>query len=217
MEWLKKINNNINEDIQSEHFENFSIKELPIENDADLRVYSIISQFLLFQSSQFHPSVTYFHLPTKEIDDALLREAILHFDQRKVLMVEGKPINVMVSDPNPESLEYLRSNDMNPIVKSLFKKDDRMIEQGSSEPQNPYKVDPCHIDIYDNNEFDEVLDFLERTVDGEPICINVYNWVLNDSLKDNLAIRYLAHKYREMYLWINNSNEVTVIQLKNRL
>ena len=196
--------------------------ELANEKDSlDLKVqeiapqdkkYSILSQFFLLMGARDMNSVTSLFLLDHEITEQSLSEVIAHFDSRKLIIETGFPVEVMLSQPSGESPYFIRSEDLNSIVKSLF---ETTHDSNDNEwkPQKRYKLIPDYIEKYENDEFDDVLAYLRTVSKIAMTSIRLDNWMLEDSVKDSFAIRYFAHKCSHVYLWIDTTGRITMIEL----
>jgi len=209
MEWLELSEDRVRIELANNKDSlDFTIHDLaPLE-----KKYSILSQFFLLMGARDMNGITSLFLLDHEITDQSLREVIAHFDSRKLIVETGFPVEVMLSKPNSESLTVIRSENLNSIVKSLFEK-----TQGSADyewqPQKRYKLIPDYIEKYENEEFDEVLAYLGTVSKIAITSFRLDGWMLEDSVKDSLAIRYFAHKCSHVYLWINTVGRITMIQL----
>lgn len=209
MEWLELSEDRVRIELANKKDSlDFEIQELaPLD-----KRYSILSQFFLLMGARDMTSVTSLFLHDHEITDQSLREVIAHFDSRKLIVETGFPVEVMLSKPNRESLTFIRSEKLNSIMKSLFE-----TTQGSADyewqPQKRYKLIPDYIEKYEDEEFDEVLAYLRTVSKSAMTSLRVANWMLEDSLKYLLAIRYFVHKCSHVYLWIDTTGRITMIQL----
>jgi hypothetical protein len=186
----------------------FKIRELASPD----KKYSILSQFFLLMGARDMNSVTSLFLLDHKISDQSLQEVIAHFDSRKVIIETGLPVEVMLSKPSSESLSVIRSGNLNSIVKSLFGPIHND-EDYEWKPQKRYILIPDYIEKYDNEEFDEVLDYLRTISKIAMTYLSLDNWMLEDSVKYSIAIRYFAHKCSRVYLWIDVTGKITMIQL----
>lgn len=209
MEWLKpfEVNNQFLDNTDS--FSDFKIREY-IPNSNVQKKYSLLTQFFLLLGCQDENSVTSLFVDTR-IDYQVIEEIIMHFDNTKIVLENELPSEIMLSKPSQESLSLIRSNHLNPIIKNLYGTMSK--SQYEWKPQKSYKIIPEFIEKYEDMEFDKVLDFLKNTSKGPIISLSLYNWTLKDYLKDTFAIRYFTHKCKNAYLWVDDSNIVTTIQL----
>lgn len=81
-----------------------------------------------------------------------------------------------------------------------------------------YDVDSSFIDSYENAEFDSVYDCICEVSSGkEDVLIYPKNWIINDDLKDSLAIRYFSNhrKTKGLYLKVDaETNLVLYVHIK---
>ena len=209
MKWLELAEDRVRIELANKkHSLDFTIQELAAPD----KKYSILSQFFLLMGAREMNSITSLFLLNHEITDQSLKEVIAHFDSRKLIVETGFPVEVMLSKPNSDSLTVIRSERLNSIVKSLFE-----TTHGSTDyewkPQKRYKLIPDYIEKYEDEEFDEVVDYLGTVSKSAMTSLRVANWMLEDSLKDSLAIRYFAHKCSHVYLWIDTTGKITTVQL----
>ncbi|WP_413022749.1 hypothetical protein [Peribacillus frigoritolerans] len=146
------------------------------------------------------------------IDNQVIEEIIMHFDNTKILLENEVPSEIMLNNPNQESLSLIRSSHINPIIKNLYGTISK--SQYEWKPQKSCKIIPEFIEKYEDMEFDKVLAYLKNTSKGPIISLSLYNWTLKDYLKGTFAIRYFTHKCKNAYIWVDDSNIITTIQLE---
>ncbi|WP_350299919.1 hypothetical protein [Peribacillus frigoritolerans] len=210
MEWLKPFEANNQFLDNTESFSDFKIREF-IPNSNVQKKYSLLTQFFLLLGCQDENSVTSLFVDTR-IDHQVIEEIIMHFDNTKIVLENELPSEIMLNKPNQESLSLIRSSHINPIIKNLYGTISK--SQYEWKQQKSYKIIPEFIEKYEDMEFDKVLDCLKNTSKGPIISLSLYNWTLKDYLKDTIAIRYFTHKCKNAYLWVDDSNIVTTIQLE---
>lgn len=207
MKWLELSDNRVRIELTNKKDDlGFIIQEISLPD----KKYSILSQFFLAMSSRNMDGVTSLFLLDHEVSEQSLKEVIAHFDSRKVIMEAGFPVEVVLSQPSSESLAIICSENFNPIIKSLF---EATYNDYEWKPQQRYKLIPDYIEKYENEEFDEVLAYLRTVSKIAMTSIRLENWMLEDSVKDSFAIRYLAHKCSHVYLWIDTTGRITMIEL----
>ncbi|AXN40730.1 hypothetical protein CN689_23270 [Peribacillus butanolivorans] len=210
MEWLKPFEANNQFEDNTNSLLDFKIREYIPESNIQKK-YSLLTQFFLLLGSQDDNSVTSLFVDNR-IDNQVIEEIIMHFDNTKIVLENELPSEIMLSKPNQESLSLIRSNNLNPIIKNLYGTINNT--QYEWRPQKSYKILSEFIEKYEDMEFDEVLDCLKNTSQGSIISLPLSSWTLEDSLKDTFAIRYFTHKCKNVYLWIDDANIVTTIQLE---
>ncbi|MFI8495237.1 hypothetical protein ACIGC1_20405 [Peribacillus butanolivorans] len=210
MEWLKPFEANNQFEDNTNSLLDFKIRECIPESNIQKK-YSLLTQFFLLLGSQDDKSVTSLFVDNR-IDNQVIEEIIMHFDNTKIVLENELPSEIMLSKPNQESLSLIRSNNLNPIIKNLYGTINNT--QYEWRPQKSYKILSEFIEKYEDMEFDEVLDCLKNTSQGPIISLALSSWTLEDSLKDTFAIRYFTHKCKNVYLWIDDANIVTTIQLE---
>ncbi|MBK5480986.1 hypothetical protein JFV29_03420 [Peribacillus sp. TH16] len=210
MEWLKPFEANNQFEDNTNSLLDFKIRECIPESNIQKK-YSLLTQFFLLLGSQDDKSVTSLFVDNR-IDNQVIEEIIMHFDNTKIVLENELPSEIMLSKPNQESLSLIRLNNLNPIIKNLYGTINNT--QYEWRPQKSYKILSEFIEKYEDMEFDEVLDCLKNTSQGPIISLALSSWTFEDSLKDTFAIRYFTHKCKNVYLWIDDANIVTTIQLE---
>ncbi|MFE4349844.1 hypothetical protein [Peribacillus butanolivorans] len=210
MEWLKPFEANNQFEDNTNSLLDFKIREFIPESNVQKK-YSLLTQFFLLLGSQDDNSVTSLFVDNR-IDNQVIEEIIMHFDNTKIVLENKLPSEIMLSKPNQESLSLIRSNKVNPIIKNLYGTINNT--QYEWRPQKSHKILSEFIEKYEDMEFDEVLDCLNNTSQGPIISLALSSWTLEDSLKDTFAIRYFTHKCKNVYLWIDDANIVSTIQLE---
>lgn len=213
MKWLSALEENetIPSNI-SEEISDFKIRALDNEETL-VKEFSILTQFFVLLSAQDENSMTSLSLPHRKITKKTLREIVAHFNSRKVVLEHNKPVEIMLTKPNKESIAEIRSCKLNPIVKSLYGSINNDLSY-EWRPQKVYKLHPQFIEKFEDDNFYVVLNFLQETSNNSLITLQLYDWNLEESLIKNLAIRYLAHKCKNVYLWIDEKKRITTIQLE---
>ena len=208
MDWLEPFEGDIGEDDDSERFP-FRI-EL-IDEPHDKKRYTPLTQFFLLLSSQdvHEPGVTSLKIKDGQITDEELCEIILHFEERKTVTFEGKPIEVLLSRPNKDSLGHIKSHPLNPVIQCLF---GETIQPKRDSAAQPYRVLPSKLKSFEDAEFDKVLSYLASRKSS--ISFQILNWDLNDSLKESYALRYLSHHTQTLCLWVNESKRVVFMEME---
>ena len=209
MKWLKPYEVNIQFEDNSNDSVNFKIRKFTAESNVSKK-YSILTEFFLLMGAQYGDGVASLFVHNK-IDNQLIEEIIMHFDDTKVVLENELPTEIMLSKPNQESLSWIRSNNLNPITKDLYGTSNNQFEWS---PPKSYKVLSEFIEKYDNTEFDKVLECLKNTSPEPIISLTLSSWTLEDSLKESFAIRYLTHKCKNVYLLVDDANIISTIQLE---
>ncbi|WP_285767449.1 hypothetical protein [Peribacillus sp. SI8-4] len=208
MEWVKPYEDDDQFEDNLDGSVNFNIKKF-IPEAKVAKKYSILTEFFLLLGAQHCDAVTSLYVPNK-IDKQVVEEIMMHFYDTKVVLENGLPTEIMLRKPNQESLTWIRTKKTNPIIKGLF---------GSSnkeyvwKPVKLYKVLPEYIAQYDDPEFDKVLECLKHTSPGPTTTLSLSSWTFKESLKENLAIRYLAHTCKNLCLYIDDENNIIAIKL----
>ncbi|MET3321809.1 UNVERIFIED_ORG: hypothetical protein ABIC97_004927 [Peribacillus simplex] len=154
MEWLKPFEANNQFEDYTNSLIDFKIRECIHESNVQKK-YSLLTQFFLLLGSQDDNSVTSLFVENR-IDNQVIEEIIMHFDNTKIVLENELPSEIMLSKPNQESLSFIRSNKVNPIVKNLYGTINNT--QYEWRPQKSHKILSEFIEKYEDMEFDEVLD-----------------------------------------------------------
>ncbi|MGW6302065.1 hypothetical protein [Peribacillus butanolivorans] len=118
MEWLKPFEANNQFEDNTNSLLDFKIREFIPESNVQKK-YSLLTQFFLLLGSQDDNSVTSLFVDNR-IDNQVIEEIIMHFDNTKIVLENKLPSEIMLSKPNQESLSLIRSNKVNPIIKNLY-------------------------------------------------------------------------------------------------
>lgn len=114
------------------------------------------------------------YLSNNRIDNQVIEEIIMHFDNTKIVLENELPSEIMLSKPNQESLSFIRSNKVNPIIKNLYGTINNT--QYEWRPQKSYKILSEFIEKDEDMGFDEVLDCLNNTSQGPIISLALSSW-----------------------------------------
>ncbi|MGE7876717.1 hypothetical protein [Peribacillus muralis] len=209
MKWLKQYEENDQFEDTLGGSLNFRIKKFIPESNVTKK-YSILTEFFLLLGAQHDDGVTSLYVHNN-MDKPLIEEIMMHFDDTKVVFENELPTEIMLRKPNQESLSLIRSTNINPITKDLFGKSNK---EYVWRPVKLYKVLPEFMEKYEDAEFDKVLDCLKNTSPSPTTTLSLSSWTLKDSLKENFAIRYLAHKCKNLCLYIDDENNISTIKLE---
>lgn len=211
MDWLEPFELETKEDDVILEMKPFRMQVL--EQGTYEKNYSVLTQFYVLLGSQNKDSVTSIPLKDKLISDITISEIALHFDERKVVVEDGVPVELQLSQPNQESLSEVKSGVVNPVVGSIFSKQEITEYEYEWSPTKSFRVIPEKVDSYIDEEFKKVLSYLKSTVNQE-VSLNLTGRSLKDSLQELPAIRYLAHHCKNVCLWIDESKQVTSLQIE---
>ncbi|EFI68756.1 hypothetical protein JIN86_19585 [Lysinibacillus sp. HST-98] len=212
MDWLKEC------DVDLSTVDN-GLNEFRITNIEHLekiqRKYSILTEFYISLAATSPDSLTSIFIKESSIPDELLGNVVTHFEDVKLVTENNNPVEIMLKNPKRDSITYILNNNKNPIIENLFYLE---TENSLNEwtPRKTYKLEASKIEKYDNHEFDGLLTYLSPPTNQSFFMLPVYGWVLNDSLKDLFAIRYFTHKFKDVYLWVDENKNVTNIQLTEK-
>lgn len=175
--------------------------------------FSILTEFYVSFSARFPDSITSIYLKESNISDELLETVVAHFEETKIIKEKDKPVEIMLAQPKIDSINQIKNNPGNQIVKNLFNLNSLADSSDEWLPKKTYKIEPQKIQRYDDKEFDNVLPYLTPPKNQPFLLLSISDWFLDDSLKNALAIRYFVHKFKEVYLWVDTNKRVTHIQL----
>lgn len=211
MEWLELCENLELDGDYNEVSMDFRIREF-ISSKNHEPSFSLITQFYLMLGNQFeNGEISVF--VNKKLDKKLISEVILHFNNCRVVYENDLPTEVRLSNPKKLSLNEIHKRGINPIISDLYGKVSEIELEWS--PSLCYKVVPEKIVKFEDQDFDLVFEYLIRTKkDKHLLSFSLVSLVLDESLKDSVAIRYFAHKCKNVYLWVNREKKITTIQLE---
>jgi hypothetical protein len=209
VKWLETYNIKKIEETPSELND---FRFISFENKDNLeKKFSILSQFYLKLGSYHHNSQTTIFIKKEGITSLVIQEILLHFNSCRIVTENNVATEIIISNPKNESLEYINSQAVNPIIHSLFSESSG--KETSFSPSKPYIVIKEFIEKYEDEEFDKVYNFLKKTTINNQLYLNLFSRpLLNDSVKDFLFIRYLAYKQENLLLWIEENDTITSIQ-----
>lgn len=212
MDWLKECDVDL---VTGSEKEGVGINIQRIEGiDKINKSYSILTEFFVSLTAKVSNSQTSIYLNEHNIPNTLLEDVVIHFDDRKVVLENNIPIEIMLSRPKSSSIDYIKHRPKNPVVDSLYNINTPMNEPDEWTPRKTFRILADKIERYDNKDFDNILTYLKAPNNQSFIFLNLYDWILSESLKDSLAIRYFSHKCEKVYLWIDENQKVTNIQLE---
>ncbi|WP_455662820.1 hypothetical protein [Pradoshia sp.] len=213
MDWLEPYEQNMWDDEDDEDDGGFPFRMKLIDEPHAKKRYTPLTQFFLLLNSQVSNEhvVTYLKINNGRITEEELCEIILHFDERKAILVEDKPIDVLLSRPNKDSLDHIKSLLLNPVIQSLFCGNIQPLEASAAQS---YRVLPDKIEPYEDAEFEKVLSYLKKNHKNSSFSLQIREWALSDSLKDSYAIRYFAHHTQAFCLLVNQSARIMYIEMR---
>lgn len=193
-------------------FINFTVRDLPLDQHIAKR-YSILTQFMIGLALRDREGVTSLYVGEDGLSNKVILEVVAHFDSRQGIYEQGKLTEVLLSKPNRDSELSIRLRKVHPIIDDLFIFSDKKVER-KWRPVQRYKVLREYINRTDDETFDEVLYFLRQTSKDHTVLLNIKNWKVNEYLKKNLALQYFVHHCRNVYLWIDDVGETSLLELQ---
>lgn len=211
MEWLELYENLEVVGDYDEVSMDFRIREFISSKNHEPH-FSLITEFYLMLGNQFeNGEISVF--VNKKLDNKLISEVILHFNNSRVVYENDLPTEVRLSNPKKASLNEIHKQGINPIISDLYGKVSEIESEWS--PSLGYKVITEKLVKYEDQDFDRVYEYLIRTTkDKHFLSFSWVSLVLDEALKDSVAIRYFAHKCKNMYLWVNREKKIITIQLE---
>ncbi|PGS48774.1 hypothetical protein [Bacillus sp. AFS041924] len=211
MEWLELCENLELDGDYNEVSMDFRIRKFISSKNHEPH-FSLITEFYLMLGRQFeNGEISVF--VNKKLDKKLISEVILHFNNCRVVYENDLPTEVRLSNPKKVSLNEIHKRGINPIISDLYGKISEIESEWS--PSLCYKLVPEKIVKYEDQDFDLVFEYLIRTKkDKNLLSFSWVSLVLDESLKDSVAIRYFTHKCKNVYLWVNREKKITTIQLE---
>ena len=193
-------------------FINFTVHDLRLAENIP-KHYSILTQFMIGMALKDRDGIISLYVGEKGISNKIVEEVVVHFDQRQGIHENGKLTEVLLSKPNRDSELSVRLRKIHPIIDDLFIFSDKKVEQ-QWRPIQRYKVLPAYISRIDDEEFDEVLQFLKQIAKDHTIVLNIKSWKVNEYLKKKMALQYLVHHCENVYLWIDHVGETVLLELE---
>ncbi|PEJ59277.1 hypothetical protein CN692_07305 [Bacillus sp. AFS002410] len=174
--------------------------------------FSLITEFYLMLGNQFENGEISIFVNNK-LDKKLISEVILHFNNCRVVYENDLPTEVILSNPKKVSLNEVHKQGINPIISDLYGNVSESEPEWS--PSLSYKVVPEKIEKYEDQNFDLLFEYLiSAKKDKHFLSFSWLSLVLDETLIESVAIRYFAHKCKNMYLWVNREKKITMIQLE---
>lgn len=215
MDWIKECDVDLSM-VGSEEETEFVIERV-LDLDKIKKRYSILTEFYISISAKSPDAIISIFLKESRVPTELLETVIAHFKEVKLIKENNNPVEIMLQYANEDSINYIKNQPGNAIVRNLFNPNSEVNTSDEWLPKKTYKIESEKVNKYDDEEFDKVLPYLTPSK-NEPYYLLTINedWVLNDSLKNALAIKFFAHKFKEVYLWVDTNQRVTNIQLSLR-
>lgn len=193
-------------------FINFTVHDIPLSKNVP-KHYSLLTQFMIGLALKDRDGVTSLYIGEDCLSNKMVQEVVVHFDSRQGVYQEGKLTKIVLSKPNRDSELSIRLRKIHPIIDDLFHFSDKKFEQ-KWRPVQRYKVLPEYISRYNDEEFDEVLHFLQQTSKENTTLLNIKSWKVNEYLKRNVALQYFVHHCQNVYLWIDDIGETSLLELQ---
>lgn len=193
-------------------FINFTVRDLPLSKNVQ-KHYSLLTQFMIGLAIKDRGGATSLYIEEEELSNKIVQEVLNHFDHRQGVYQDGKLTGIVLSKPNRDSELSIRLRKIHPIIDDLFIFSDKKVEQ-QWRPIQRYKVLPEYISRYDDEAFDDVLHFLQQTSKEHSTLLSIKSWKVNEYLKKNVALQYFVHHCQHVYLWIDNVNETSLLELE---
>ena len=212
MEWLEECTVDLK---TSSGDEDQCFKIQQIENIEKInQSFSVLTEFFISIASKVSntPLISIF-LANAHINTILLEDVVTHFKERKVIMINNIPTELMLRHPKSNSVNYIMNSPKNPVIQSLYDINKPVEDSDEWTPRKTFKVISEKIEQYENQDFDKILPYLKPAKGDSYLFLSLFDWYLSDSLKNSLAIRYFSHKFKEIYLWVDQNEKVTEIQL----
>ena len=193
-------------------FINFTVHDIPLDKNIQ-KQYSVLTQFMIGLALKDRDGVTSLYIEEGGLSNKVIREVLVHFDRRQGVYQEGKLTEIVLSKPNRDSELSIRLRKIHPIIDDLFIFSDKKVER-KWRPIQRYKVLPEYISRYNDEEFGEVLHFLQQTSKENTTLLNIKSWKVNEYLKKNVALQYFVHHCQNVYLWIDDVGETSLLELQ---
>ncbi|MGG1639724.1 hypothetical protein ACIFQM_00205 [Paenibacillus sp. NRS-1782] len=173
----------------------------PMEEDL-----SVIAQFFLLPFETGDPDAV-LHIPVfdDDIKEQVLQEIGPHFDECKIVEYKDHS-QIMLTRLKPLSRKILEkligTGEINPIAYTLYR--NKSVTINYSEVKE-YKVNIELIQRSSEKSIIKLWTFLNNTFirDSGELILLPHQWSLDETFKDNLAIRYFASVCKSMRVTVN--------------
>lgn len=219
MDWLNKIDKitffkNVKENTST----NFRVTTINNPGNIDPKFTSLTQYILISYKKQLDTLrssvVTHIKIPNADLFEQIIQEVALHFKKIELILEGQNVTEVMLSEPVESSLEQINELKINPIINDIFmrKGNYKHLQPYQVKHKMLYEVDSSFIDLYENIEFDSVYDCICAVSAGkEDVLIYPKNWIVNDDLKDSLAIRYFSNHRNTKGLYLLVDTETNLV------
>lgn len=216
MDWIEKIESTSLFTRQNENnTQNGMIRKIaPFQSPTQI---TTLSQFFLSLSA-VNGSDNVMHLPTpsENLFHKVLTEVGRYFVDIKATFVDDMPQQLILKEIQRNALDELKKIEaegkLNPIVANLFNIQSEIL-YSHREKKTIFRIIPSEVIIANVPDFDETMEFIRKSFDD--LLITPTNWHLTNELKDSVAIKYFAHRCKNLYLWVDDSNfEIIYIHLE---
>jgi hypothetical protein len=221
MNWLKKVSEDkitFFKNVKENNSTNFRVTTFNNPDNIESKFTSLTQYFLISYKKQLDASgsgvVTHIKIPNDDMFAQIIQEVALHFKSIELIQEDENITEIMLNEPFESSLEQINKLKINPIINDIF------MREGNYEHLQPYQVkkkmfyevDFSYIDSYENVEFDSVYDSICAVSSGkEDVLIYPKNWIVNDDLKDSLAIRYFSNHQKTKSLYLKVDAETNLV------
>lgn len=226
MSWLKKVSEdkitfftNVNENDT-----NFRVTIFNNTDNIKPKFTSLTQYFLISYKKQLdelgYDVVIHIKIPNADMYEQIIQEVALHFKSIELIQECENVTEVMLREPLESSLKQIEKLSINPIINDIFMREYnyKPLHPYHMERETFYEVDFSCIDFYENAEFDSVYDCICAVSSGkEDVIIYPKNWIVNDNLKESLAIRYFTNHWRTKGLYLKvdaKTNSVIYVHIK---
>lgn len=144
-----------------------------------------------------------------------MQEVALHFEFMELVLNNAKVVEVRLNKPMKESIELLKTTKTNAIIADLFEREGDTVQWHPYQVKNKtlYEIDYSVIENADDHDFNAVYEYVcLASQSKEEKIFFPKNWMLDDSLKHSLAIKYFANypKTKALYVLVNNDTNVVL-------
>lgn len=227
MKWLKKVSEDkimFFESVKDNSSMNFQVSIFNNPDNIFPKFTSLTQYFLISYKKQLETSTTdiliHINIPNKDVFALIIQEVALHFNSIELIQEDEKVTEIMLSQPLENSLKHCSEIEINPIINDVFMREGnyKQLHPYQVKSKMLYQVDFSFIDSYENIEFDTIYECLCAISSGkEDILIYPKNWLVNDELRNSLAIRYFSdhRKTKGLYLMVDTeTNLVLYVHIK---
>lgn len=171
--------------------------------------FSVTSQFFLALAlSSEKDTIITLSILQKDILKELMENIAVHFQEVKGIYINETLDSIILSHVNTKSsLLFNKNNEedlIHPIIKNLFFFANSSKDLKYEVSKKLFKINKSRIDPFKTESFENTWRVIEKCFSDEnELVIRPKHWVLDDELKNSIALRYFSTVASNVYLWVN--------------